>query len=313
MFLTLPLTGELMENNFVSVWQEIANLVPRIFMASIVLFICIWMGRFLGRMIVKVLSDRSEAKVYMRFIQQLTTWLAGLLGLIFALNILGLGNIAMSLLAGGGMAAVVFGFAFREIGENFIAGFFLTFSRSFDVGDIIESESLVGEVKNIELRHVHIRTPDGCDIFIPSTQIFKSPLLNYTRDGLRRPNFVVGIDYSDDPEKARALILEAVVKSDGVLNDPQPKVMMSALLPQYVELQVNFWVDTFDKSHDMLTIKNNVMDRCCLALKDGGFTFSSDCSSNINLATPVPIATQVVASTQQPEGQTLNHREDSHE
>ncbi len=288
-----------MGNNLVSAWQKIADLTPRIVMALIVLFLCIWIGRLLGRMTARLLSERSEAKVYLRFLQQLTTWLLGLLGLILALNVLGLGNIAMSLMAGGGMAAVVFGFAFREIGENFIAGFFLTFSRSFEVGDVIESESLTGEVKNIELRHVHIRTPDGCDIFIPSTQIFKSPLLNYTRDGLRRLNFVVGIDYSDNPEKARSLLLGVAMNSAGVLNEPQSNVMMSALLPQYVELQVNFWVDTFDKSHKIIDIKNAVMDRCCQALKDGGFTFSSDCSSNINLATPSPLAMNLGPPSQQ--------------
>lgn len=281
-----------MENSFVSAWQAIADLTPRIVTAIVVLFICFWIGRILGQVAARLLAEKSEAKVFVRFLQQLITWILALLGLILALNILGLGNIAISLMAGGGMAAAVFGFAFREIGENFIAGFFLAFSRSFEVGDVIESESLVGEVKNIELRHVHIRTPDGCDIFIPSTQIFKSPLLNYTRDGLRRPYFVVGIDYSDIPEKARSLLLDVVKESEGVLKDPQPNVMMSALLPQYVELKVNFWVDTFDKSHDIIDIKNAVMDRCCHELKKEGFTFSSDCSSNINLATPVPLAVQ---------------------
>jgi len=302
-----------LQNNFNNAWQDVANLAPRLAAALIVLFVCIWIGRILGHVTARLLAEKREAKVYVRFLQQLATWLLGLLGLILALNILGLGNIAMSLLAGGGMAAVVFGFAFREIGENFLAGFFLTFSRAFEVGDVIESESLVGEVKNIELRHVHIRTPDGCDIFIPSTQIFKSPLLNYTRDGLRRPSFVVGIDYADDPEKGRALLLEAVKASAGVLNEPRPNVMMSALLPLYVELQVNFWVDTFDKSHNMIEIKNTVMDRCCLALKDAGFTFSSNCSSNINLATPLPIAMQMESLPQQPESQTVTNGESDHE
>ena len=302
-----------LQNNFNLAWQDIANLVPRIVAALIVLLACIWIGRLLGRVTARLLADKNQAKVYVRFLQQLATWLLGLLGLVLALNILGLGNLAMSLVAGGGMAAVVFGFAFREIGENFLAGFFLTFSRSFEVGDVIESEALVGEVKTIELRHVHIRTPDGCDIFIPSTQIFKSPLLNYTRDGLRRPSFVVGIDYADNPEKGRALLLEAVKTSEGVLNDPRPNVMMSALLPQYVELQVNFWVDTFDKSHSMIDIKNAVMDRCCQALKNADFTFSSDCSSNINLATPLPIAMQMESSPQQPESHTLMNGESSHE
>jgi small-conductance mechanosensitive channel len=293
-----------MENNFSSTWHLVANFTPRIVAAVAVLGLCLWGGRTLGRMTVRVLAEKNATKVYVRFVQQLATWLLGLLGLILALNILGLGSVAMSLMAGGGMAAIVFGFAFREIGENFIAGFFLTFSRSFEVGDVIESESLIGEVKNIELRHVHIRTPDGCDIFIPSTQIFKSPLHNYTRDGLRRPGFVVGIDYADDPKQARALLLEVVKSVAGVLKEPQPNVLMSALLPQYVELQVNFWVDTFDKNHSLAEVKNAVMDCCCQALKDAGFTFSANASSNLNLTTPAPLALALEALPQAPQATT---------
>ncbi|PLX88669.1 MAG: hypothetical protein C0619_12125, partial [Desulfuromonas sp.] len=284
---------ESLNNSLALAWQKIQSLTPSILAALTAFLVCIWLGRLFGRTLAKVAASRESSRVYVRFLQQLATWLMVLLGLILALNILGLGNIAVSLMAGGGMAAVVFGFAFREVGENFIAGFFLTFSRSFEVGDYIESEGLNGEVKNIELRHVHIRTLDGCDIFIPSAQIFKSPLYNFTRDGLRRPSFVVGIDYADNPQRARALLSDAVLKTSGVLTDPPSNVIMSALLPQYVEIQVNFWVDTFDKNHDISSVKNRVMDSCWKTLKENGFTFSSNCTTNLNLATATPMALQL--------------------
>lgn len=278
-----------LHKSFTFALQEIQTLTPRILAALTVLLLCIWLGRLFGRTLARLVAAREGSRVYVRFLQQLTTWLMVLLGLILALNLLGLGGIAMSLMAGGGMAAVVFGFAFREIGENFIAGFFLTFSRSFEVGDYIESEGLSGVVKNIELRHIHIRTIDGCDIFIPSAQIFKSPLHNYTRDGLRRPSFVVGIDYADNPERARAILREAVEATSGVLTDPPANVIMSGLMPQYVEIQINFWVNTFDSAHDMSVVKNRAMDNCCKVLKENRFTFSSNCTTNLNLATANPM------------------------
>jgi len=284
------------KDSFIGVWHEIQVMAPRIVASLLIFLFFIWLGRLVGRTLARLLAERGESKVYLRFLQQLATWLLALLGLVLALNILGLGNLAMSLMAGGGMAAVVFGFAFREIGENFIAGFFLTFSRSFEVGDYIESEGLNGEVKTIELRHVHIRTPDGCDIFIPSARIFKSPLHNFTRDGLSRPSFVVGIDYADSPPRARKVLLETVQNTPGVLTDPPATILMSALRPQYVELQVNFWGNTFDTRYDLLEIKNQVMDRCCQALKDEGFTLSANCFSNINLA--MPASTTIHLETQ---------------
>ena len=139
--------------------------------------------------------------------------------------------LATSLLATGGLMAVVLGFAFRDIGENLLAGVLLAFSRSFDVGDLIESSGLQGRVRAIELRHVHIRTADGCDIFIPSAAIFRNPLHNFTRDGLRRGRFTVGIDYGDDPVRALEILAETVGSTPGVLPEPKSSVAMSGFTP----------------------------------------------------------------------------------
>ncbi|MDX2480958.1 MAG: mechanosensitive ion channel [Desulfuromusa sp.] len=279
---------DILTENLIALWQDVTVLTPKILMSLFVLVLFIWIGRLLARGVAGVLLRNAKSKTIVQFVKQLTIWLISLLGVIPALNILGWGSLAVSLMAGGGLVAVVFGFAFREIGENFIAGFFLTFSRSFEVGDYIESEGLKGEVKTIELRHVHIRTPDGCDIFIPSAQIFKSPLFNYTRDGLRRPSFVVGIDYADDPGEAVNVLLAATNNTAGVLTNPRAIVVISALQPQYVELQVNFWVNTFEPGLTLLEIQNHVIASCCKALKNKKFTFSSDCSSNLNLSAGSP-------------------------
>ncbi|SHJ61249.1 Small-conductance mechanosensitive channel [Malonomonas rubra DSM 5091] len=275
---------DILTENLIALWQDVIEIAPKILMSLFVLILFIWIGRLLARGVAGVLLHSAKSKTIVQFVKQLTIWLVSLLGVIPALNILGLGPVAVSLMAGGGLVAVVFGFAFREVGENFIAGFFLTFSRSFEVGDYIESEGLKGDVKTIELRHVHIRTPDGCDIFIPSAQIFKSPLFNYTRDGLRRPSFVVGIDYADDPGEAVDVLLAATNNTVGVLKDPRAIVVISALQPLYVELQVNFWVNTFEPGLTLLEIQNHVIENCCRALKNEKFTFSSDCSSNLNLS-----------------------------
>ena len=156
-------------------WLRFLHFLPRILAALLVLGIAVWLGRKLGRAVLPLLSRTSFSKVHKSFFLNTVIWLFTLVGLIIALNILGLEKAAVSLLAGGGITAVVLGFAFREIGENFLAGFFLAFSRPFNIGDTIQSGDFVGEVKDIELRNTHIRTNDGRDIFIPSSQLFNQP------------------------------------------------------------------------------------------------------------------------------------------
>jgi len=94
-------------------------------------------------------------------------------GLIQALE-----NLALSVLAGGGVTAIVLGFAFWEIGENLIAGVFLAFSRPFNIGDFINTEGFECRVQSIALRYTHLRADDGRDLFIPSSQLFSKSLIH---------------------------------------------------------------------------------------------------------------------------------------
>jgi len=203
------------------------------------------------------------------------------LGSILALQILGLDKLAVSLLAGGGVTAVVLGFAFREIGENFLAGIFLAFSRPFKAGDAIRSEEFEGKVTDIALRYTHLRTDDGRDVYIPSSQLFNKPVTNFTKDGLRQVSFTVGIDYRDDAAAACAVLEASIQKVPGVLSTPAAGAYILALAPQTVDLECFYWIDVFDKAHKGHRIRTQVLNGCRATLLDYGYTVSADTSTNV--------------------------------
>jgi small-conductance mechanosensitive channel len=264
-------------------WQNLLTMGPRILSALLVFLIFVTAGRLVGRAIDGMLAHRGLRRVHRSFVRYVVGGILALIGIVAALNILGWQGVAASILAGGGLTAVVLGFAFREIGENFLAGFILAFSPYFNVGDVIESEDYLGEVRGIELRHTHIRTADGRDIYIPSSQILKRPLVNLTKDGLRRPSFTVGIDYGDDPEHARRLLLKATRETPRVLDDPPPGVEIATMAPAYLEIEVHFWINTFDEGTRLPRVRTQVMQRCREALLESGFTLSSDVSTRIEV------------------------------
>ena len=270
-------------------WQGLVRLAPKIVLALVVFVLFIWIGRLLGRVVVHLLARGNFKTTHRNFFRNLTAWVVSIVGVILALNVLGLKGLATSLLAGGGITAVVLGFAFREIGENFLAGFFLAFGRPFDIGDLIRSGDLQGTVKSIDLRSSHIRSDDGRDIFIPSSQLFNNPVINFTKDGLRRLSFQVGIDYADDARAARQALLAEVVKVDYVLKDPVPGITTSALAPQYVELTAFFWIDTFAEGINLGWVRDEVIERCRLALMSGGFTVSANITTNVALSSQRPV------------------------
>jgi small-conductance mechanosensitive channel len=116
---------------------------------------------------------------------------------------------------------------------------------------------------------------------------------NFTKDGLRRLSFRVGIDYADDSEKARQMLVETALGVDNVLSDPEPGALFSALLAQYVELEVYFWIDTFKEGVNLGKIRNEVIERSRRILMSNGFTISSNVTNNVALGGYGPVDVRV--------------------
>jgi small conductance mechanosensitive channel len=268
--------------------EQFAEMLPRFIFGILVIVLFYFIGKGISRGYNQVLRRTSLSESNMHYFQRLIVGIFVFIGFIFFLNIAGFQTFATSLLAGGGLVAVMLGFAFRDIGENLLAGFFLAFSRPFNKGDLIESGGLMGRVQDIQLRHTHIRTGDGCDIFVPSAQLFTKPLHNYTLDGLRRGQFTVGIDYSDDAQKACKILIDVMKNIKRVLKKPAPSVHIKGLDPDFVELQVSFWINVKDQESSLPAIRTSAMEDCRLALIEHQFTFSSNVSTNIDLS-PVQV------------------------
>lgn len=222
------------------------------------------------------MSKRTDDPLLAKFIAKVFQWGIILVGLALAMHFVGLGGIARGLLTGAGITGVVLGFAFRDIGENFLAGVLLAFNRPFDVGDTVESDTIKGVVKTLDLRNTHIRSFDGKDIYIPNAMILKNPLLNYTRDGLLRFDFVVGIDQEDDADKARTLILDKINELDGLLKDPAPVVAVEELAKSTVNLRVYYWVNLFEFKGSALDLKTTAITQTKEILINEGFTLPAD-------------------------------------
>ena len=274
---------ELITESLRADWAAFLRFAPRLFYALVLLIIVLLVASFVAEMTAKVLRRTGRIGANERFLQRLVSWSISSIGILLALGILGFQGLAASLLATGGVVAIVLGFAFREIGENLLAGFFLAFSRSFELGDLIKTGGLTGNVRSVELRYVHIRTFDACDVYVPSAQIFREPLYNYTRDGLRRPSFTIGVAYHDDPKQILALLEKAARSVPDVLADPEPFVTLKEFDAQYVQYEVFFWLDVNESKRGFLGTSNDVKISCWRALRDAGMTFSTDVTTGLDI------------------------------
>lgn len=197
---------------------------------------------------------------------------------MLALNAAGLGGVAAGILTAAGASAVVLGFAFKDIGENFIAGIILAFSRPFDVNDTVEIGDNFGKVKALEFRYTKLKTFNGKDVYIPNSDVLTEPVTNYTEDGFFRWDFVIGIAYEDNIEGAKKTVLEALRKEPGVIEDEEHEnfVIEDELATSTVNLKVFFWVDTKDFRRMALITKGNVVKNVKEALEDAGYYMPAD-------------------------------------
>ena len=140
---------EFVTESLLTDWQALLRFAPRLIYALVLLVIFLVAARLIGRFSAGIFDRSRQLRPNKRFLQHVVTWAITGFGILLALGIMGFGGIVASLLATGGVVAIVLGFAFREIGENFLAGFFLTFSSELSTGvDILSAPDLKPGVDN---------------------------------------------------------------------------------------------------------------------------------------------------------------------
>ncbi|WP_407518148.1 mechanosensitive ion channel family protein [Acinetobacter baumannii] len=224
-----------------SFWER----VPYICIA-IVVFLIFWLLTKLFKFFVrKTLENRSYTRQNLVLVLNRVGSTAILFfGFLIALVIMIPGFTPGQLMSALGIGSVAIGFAFKDIFQNLLSGILILLSEPFRIGDSIVVNSLEGTVEDIQIRATFLRSPDGRRIVIPNATVYTSALTVNTAYQQRRCEFVVGIGYDDDEQKAKQIILDILNNDRNVLSQPAFSVNVTALADFSVNLTVRWWVDT---------------------------------------------------------------------
>jgi small-conductance mechanosensitive channel len=261
-----------LKNAFVQNWNGFIKHVPDVVLAILIITAGFFLANFLSKLFKKAISKKSHDPLMVNFLSKSFKTSLLILIIMFALNAAGLSSVASGILTAAGASALILGFAFKNIGENFISGVILSFSRPFDVNDTIRIDEVFGKVKALEFRYTKVKTFDGRDVYVPNSDIIKKSVYNYTEDGFFRLDFMVGIAYEDSIEAARKLISESVRNTDGVIEDEIHEIFVAAeeLAVNMVNLKVFFWVKTVEYRKQALLIKSEVITNVKNAILENG-------------------------------------------
>jgi small-conductance mechanosensitive channel len=255
--------------SFENFWASVIVRLPDILVSLVVLIIFIFIGKLTYRIFKQKIQSRWKDSVVSSFLGEFVKWAFYIIGFTIALFNLGLGGVASSLIAGAGVTAIIIGFAFKDIAENFLAGILLAINRPFNIGDIIEVGGVKGPVQGLDLRTTHIKTADGRDIYIPNSMAITNVFTNYTKDGFLRLDFLVGLDTFDDIEKARKIIIDHLVKQNDILKSPVPNVSLEELGESSITIKVMFWTNIFKAAKkDQTLLGEPIKSRIMREVKD---------------------------------------------
>jgi small conductance mechanosensitive channel len=162
------------------------------------------------------------------------------IGLVSALDSVGVNTGA--LLASLGIVGVTIGFAARDSLSNFISGIIIFIDRPFVIGDLVEIEDKYGRVSEITLRSTRVVTADGRMLAVPNTEIVNKTVASYTNFPNLRLDIPVTIAVDEDIENTRQILLGLVAGDSEYLNEPPPRVIVTALNDYNIALELQAWL-----------------------------------------------------------------------
>ncbi|HWH28341.1 MAG TPA: mechanosensitive ion channel family protein [Mycobacteriales bacterium] len=246
---------------------------PRIAAGLVTLVVLYAVGRLLGA-VVRRRWCRLDRPSFANVMSRVVRLLFGLLGVLAAATIVFPTVKPVNVLSSLGFFSIAIGFAFRDILENLLAGILLLFRAPFRMGDEVDVEGTRGTVVEVNLRETVVRTYEGRRVLIPNATVYKNQLVVQTGYDAVRTEGVVGIAYECDVEQARRVALEALHRTDAVLDTPPPSVLVGELGASTVDLHLFFW--SAPQQRQVLLARDAALSAVKRGLDDAGIEMPAD-------------------------------------
>lgn len=181
--------------------------------------IIVLLAIFLNRVTKKLIYRSDKVDIGKKFaISQILYYIIFIIATIMVMKSLGVD--ISPLLLGSGAILVGIGLGLQNLFLDFISGVIILFDRSVQMGDIIDIDGTIGEVKEIRMRTTTIQTRERKSVIYPNSLLTKDKLVNFSHDS---PAVIftieVGVGYETDIDLASSLLEKAARENPAVLQD----------------------------------------------------------------------------------------------
>ena len=231
-----------MENYLEKAKVLFADYAPKIVTALAILLIGLFIINLLSKMSRKVMKKAGVDLTLQKFLGNLLGWALKILLIVTVISQLGVETTSFAaILAAAGLAI---GLALQGSLANFAGGVLIMIFKPFKLGDLVEAQGEIGVVKEIEIFTTKLTGLSNKEIIIPNGSLSNGNIVNYTTEGTRRVDLIIGVSYDADIKKTKEVLMNVLTSHPKVLKDPAPGVTVSELADSSVNFAVRPWCKT---------------------------------------------------------------------
>lgn len=159
---------------------------------------------------------------------------------------------------------VIFSLGSSSVVANIIAGYTMTYKRTFKIGDRVKLGDFIGDVVEVRLLVTRLRSVKNEEIIIPNSTILSNEVMNYSsfahQQGLIL-HTTVGIGYETPWRQVEGMLRLAADRAPGLLKQPPPFVLQKALGDFAVTYELNVYCDNPSSMARLYTVLHqNILD-----------------------------------------------------
>ena len=209
---------------------------PKLALAILTLLIGLWIISGIGKLLVVSMQRSKVDPTLIPFMESLVSWMLKLLLFISVASMIGIAT--TSFIAVLGAAGLAIGLALQGSLANFAGGVLIMIFKPYKVGDLIESQGHLGEVKEVQIFNTILLSPQSKQIIIPNGAVSNGSIVNFTTEGKIRVDLSVGVSYDADIDKTKTVLMDVLLANDKVMQQPAPFVGLSEMADSSVNFAV---------------------------------------------------------------------------
>lgn len=231
-----------MENYFEDFKNILIEYSPRVITALVLLIVGLFIINIIINTSKKIMMKREVDVTLQKFLLNLGKWILKILLFITVISQLGIVTTSFAaIIAAAGLAV---GLALQGSLANFAGGVLIMIFRPIKIGDLIEAQGEIGVVKEIEIFTTKLTGLSNKEIIIPNGSLSNGNIVNYSTEGTRRVDLVIGVSYDADIKQTKEVLMNILTSNDKVLQDPKPSVTVLELADSSVNFAVRPWCKT---------------------------------------------------------------------